>query len=128
MALMPTLNAKCHTRHPMPKNARLARQPPTRGFHDECLKGDAQFSLGFMKPCLVWPFGSTSAFWSPGAGGALGFADPSAGIGYANVTSQMGTSLKGDPRDVTLGDALSAAGLTTETMHEYCEPVRNSHV
>ncbi len=24
--------------------------PPTRGFHDECLKGEVQFSLGFMKP------------------------------------------------------------------------------
>ena len=24
--------------------------PPTRGFYDECLKGNAQFSLGFMKP------------------------------------------------------------------------------
>ena len=25
--------------------------PPTRGFYDECLKGEVQFSLGFMKPC-----------------------------------------------------------------------------
>src|SRR6188472_3749226 len=25
--------------------------PPTHGFHDECLKGEVQFSLGFMKPC-----------------------------------------------------------------------------
>ena len=24
--------------------------PPTRGFYDECLKGEVQFSLGFMKP------------------------------------------------------------------------------
>jgi hypothetical protein len=24
--------------------------PPTRGFHDECLKSEVQFSLGFMKP------------------------------------------------------------------------------
>src|SRR4029450_9812096 len=24
--------------------------PPTRGFRDECLKGEVQFSLGFMKP------------------------------------------------------------------------------
>jgi len=28
----------------------------------------------------------------------IGFADPNAGIGYAYVTSQMGTSLTGDPR------------------------------
>jgi len=80
--------------------------PPTRGFHDECLKGDVQFSLGFMKPSRVWPFGSDSSFGSPGSGGSLGFADPSAGIGYAYVTSQMGTALTGDPRDVALREAL----------------------
>jgi len=83
--------------------------PPTHGFHDECLKGDVQFSLGFMKPSPVWPFGSASSFGSPGAGGSLGFADPSAGIGYAYVTSQMGTRLTGDPRDVALRDALYSA-------------------
>ena len=83
--------------------------PPTRGFHDECLKGDVQFSLGFMKPSAVWPFGSASSFGSPGAGGSLGFADPGTGVGYAYVTSQMGTSLMGDPRDVALRDALYAA-------------------
>jgi CubicO group peptidase (beta-lactamase class C family) len=84
--------------------------PPTRGFYDECLKGDGvQFSLGFMKPSAVWPFGGASSFGSPGAGGSLGFADPTAGIGYAYVTSQMGTALTGDPRDVALRDALYAA-------------------
>ena len=83
--------------------------PPTRGFHDECLKGEVKFSLGFMKPSSLWPFGSDASFGSPGAGGSLGFADPSNGIGYAYVTSQMGTSLTGDPRDVALRDALYAA-------------------
>ena len=35
--------------------------PPTRGFYDECLKGDGvQFSLGFMKPSAVWPFGGAA--------------------------------------------------------------------
>ena len=83
--------------------------PPTRGFHDECLKGDVQFSLGFMKPSSAIPFGSASSFGSPGAGGSLGFADPTAGIGYAYVTSQMGARLTGDPRDVALRDALYAS-------------------
>jgi len=84
---------------------------PTRGFYDECLKGDGvQFSLGFMKPSSVWSFGSSSAsFGSPGSGGSLGFADPTARIGYAYVTSQSGTALTGDPRDVALRDALYAA-------------------
>ena len=83
--------------------------PPTRGFYDECLKGNAQFSLGFMKPSPTWPFGSASSFGAPGSGGSLGFADPAAGIGYAYVTSQMGTRLTGDPRDVALRDALYSA-------------------
>lgn len=83
--------------------------PPTHGFHDECLKGDVQFSLGFMKPSPAWPFGSASAFGSPGAGGSLGYADPEAGVGYAYVTSKMGTSLTGDPRDVALRNALDRA-------------------
>ena len=83
--------------------------PPTRGFFDECLKGEVQFSLGFMKPSPAWPFGSASSFGSPGAGGSLGYADPAAGIGYGYVTSRMGTSLTGDPRDVALRKALDAA-------------------
>jgi CubicO group peptidase (beta-lactamase class C family) len=83
--------------------------PSKHGFFDECIKGEAMFSLGFMKPSKSIPFGSPSSFGSPGAGGAMGFADPQAGIGYAYVTSQMGTSLSGDPRDVALRDALYAA-------------------
>jgi CubicO group peptidase (beta-lactamase class C family) len=83
--------------------------PPARGFHDECMKGDLQFSLGFMKPSPAWPFGSACSFGSPGSGGSLGFADPTAGIGYAYVTSQMGTRLTGDPRDVALRGALYSA-------------------
>jgi CubicO group peptidase (beta-lactamase class C family) len=84
--------------------------PPTRGFYDECMKGDGvQFSLGFMKSTSVWPFGSASSFGSPGTGGSLGFADPATGVGYAYVTSKMGTALTGDPRDVALRDALYAA-------------------
>jgi CubicO group peptidase (beta-lactamase class C family) len=80
--------------------------PPTNGFYDECLKSEVQFSLGFMKPSRVWSLGSPSSFGSPGAGGSLGFADPSCGIGYAYVTSQMGARLTGDSRDVALRNAL----------------------
>jgi len=83
--------------------------PPTYGFYDECLKGEVRFSLGFMKPSAAWPFGSAASFGSPGSGGALGFADPDTGIGYAYVTSQAGTALTGDPRDVALRDALYSA-------------------
>ena len=84
--------------------------PPARGFYDECLKGDGvMFSLGFMKPGNVWRFGSPRAYGSPGSGGSLGFADPETGVGYAYVTSQMGTALTGDARDIALRDALDDA-------------------
>ena len=83
--------------------------PATHGFYDECMKGEVQFSLGFMKPSPLWRFGDASSFGSPGAGGSMGFADPTAGIGYAYVTSQMGTALTGDPRDLALRDALYSA-------------------
>jgi len=92
--------------------ALLARPavPPTRGFYDECMKADGiQFSLGFMKPTAVLPFGSPSSFGSPGAGGAFGFADPEAAIGYGYVTNRMGTRLTGDPRDSALRNELYAA-------------------
>ena len=84
--------------------------PPSRGFYDECMKTDGiQFSLGFMKPTAALPFGSARSFGSPGAGGALGFADPESGVSYAYVTDRMGTRLSGDPRDVALRDALYSA-------------------
>ena len=83
--------------------------PPAHGFYDECLKGDVQFSLGFMKPCANWRFGGPHSFGSPGTGGALGCADPDCGIGYGYVTSQMGVVFTGDPRDVALRNALYAS-------------------
>ena len=42
-----------------------AAVPAMRGFYDECLKGNAQFSLGFMKLSPTWPFGSASSFGAP---------------------------------------------------------------
>jgi len=83
--------------------------PPARGFYDECLKGEVQFSLGFMKPSVNLRFGGPRSFGSPGTGGALGFTDPDAGVGYGYVTSRMGLVFAGDPRDVALRDALKTA-------------------
>lgn len=82
--------------------------PPTLGFQDVCLKSEVRFALGFMKPSPVWPFGSEAAFGSPGFGGASGYADPAASIGYGYVTNRMGTALTGDPRDVALRDAIES--------------------
>jgi CubicO group peptidase (beta-lactamase class C family) len=82
---------------------------PTLGFHDECLKAEIKYSLGFMKPSSAWRFGSERAFGAPGTGGSLGVADPETGVGYGYVTSLAGTTVTGDPREVALRAAVSAA-------------------
>jgi CubicO group peptidase (beta-lactamase class C family) len=83
--------------------------PSAHGFYDECIKGEAEFSLGFMKSCAEFPFGNPGSFGAPGAGGSIGYADPKAEIGYAYVTNRMGVMMGGDPRDVALRDALYSA-------------------
>ncbi len=71
--------------------------PARRGFYDECLRGPARFSLGFMKPSETFRFGHEGAFGAPGAGGSMGDADPQTRIGYGYVTNRMGSHLQGDP-------------------------------
>jgi CubicO group peptidase (beta-lactamase class C family) len=78
---------------------------PARGFHDEALKTDVRFSLGFAKPSPDDRFGSPSSFGHPGAGGSAGFADPEVKIGYGYVLNRMGTYLI-DPRDKALRKTL----------------------
>ena len=80
--------------------------PSRHGFYDECLRGPAKFSLGFMKPSEAFRFGHPGAFGAPGAGGSMGYADPEVGIGYGYVTNRMGMHLEGDPRDVALRAAI----------------------
>jgi len=80
--------------------------PPLRGFYDECLKRVWQLSLGFAKPAAGFPFGSPSAFGTPGSGGSFGFADPQTGIGYAYVLNRLGSKQGTDPRELALRDAL----------------------
>jgi CubicO group peptidase (beta-lactamase class C family) len=82
--------------------------PSAHGFYDEGVKGEVQFSLGFMKTCPGWPFGHEGAFGAPGAGGALGFADPQTGMAYAYVTNRMG-GVTGDARDLALRNAIPSA-------------------
>jgi CubicO group peptidase (beta-lactamase class C family) len=79
--------------------------PPLHGFHDECLKVEVAFSLGFEKPSPKHPFAHPSAFGAPGAGGSSGFADPNAKIGFAYVPNRMGTYLD-DPRNIALREAM----------------------
>ena len=78
----------------------------THGFYDECIKDEAEFSLGFMKPSNGFPFGTYKSFGFPGAGGSFGFADPDAQIGYGYIPNRKGVTMGGDPRDVALRRAL----------------------
>jgi CubicO group peptidase (beta-lactamase class C family) len=81
--------------------------PARQGFYDEVFRAPTKYSLGFMKPSESIDFGSELAFGAPGAGGSMGFADPSVSLGYGYVTDKMGMNLRGDPRDVALRCALS---------------------
>ena len=83
--------------------------PATHGFYDECLKGEAQFSLGFMKSDLGLQFGGPGSFGHAGAGGSLGFADPQTQIGYGYIPNRKGVKIGGDPRDVAIREALYSA-------------------
>ena len=90
--------------------------PSTHGFYDECIKGEAQFSLGFMKTGSGFPFGNPGSFGHPGAGGSLGFADPHAQIGYGYVPNRKGVTMGGDPRDVAIRKALYSATPAAEKL------------
>jgi CubicO group peptidase (beta-lactamase class C family) len=73
--------------------------PPLKGFYDEVMKKEMCLSLGFLKPNRNCPFGTSSAFGAPGAGGSFGFADPEAQLGYAYVTNQVGSRLGAGTRE-----------------------------
>jgi CubicO group peptidase (beta-lactamase class C family) len=88
----------------------MAPAVPARcGFYDECVRGEAAYSLGFMKPNGGWPFGPPSAFGAPGSGGSFAFADPQAGLAYAYVTNRTRVKLTADPRDQALRAAMAAS-------------------
>lgn len=82
--------------------------PSAHGFYDEALRGEIEFSLGFMKTCKNWRFGHEGAFGAPGAGGSLGYADPQTGMAYAYVTNRLG-AMDGDPRELALRNAIPEA-------------------
>jgi CubicO group peptidase (beta-lactamase class C family) len=75
---------------------------------DAILGIDTRFGLGFMLPQPHDPFGRAKSFGHPGAGGALGFVDPEARIGFGYTPNRMGTSILGDPRALSLIDAMYA--------------------
>ena len=83
--------------------------PPPAGSRDEVLKTDTSYSLGFFKPSPAFRFGTDErSFGTPGAGGSFGFADPTAGVGFAYAPNKMGFHVWDDPREKALREALYA--------------------
>jgi CubicO group peptidase (beta-lactamase class C family) len=81
--------------------------PPPAGMHDEVMKVNMSYSLGFFKPTSAFRFGSSvRAFGTMGAGGSFGFADPDAQVGFAYAPNKMGFYMWNDPREQALRDAL----------------------
>ena len=86
--------------------ARAATEP-TQGRSDLVLFDDTRFSLGYCKPWDGFPFGTPSAFGTPGAGGSLGFADPDRKLGFAYVMNRMDYHMFDDPREGALRTAVA---------------------
>jgi CubicO group peptidase (beta-lactamase class C family) len=80
---------------------------PSGGSSDKIIKVETKASLGFMKPFPYFPFSpSDKAFGTPGLGGAFGYADPDARIGYAYVPNKMVVGIANDSREVALRKAM----------------------
>ncbi|AUX26401.1 EstA family serine hydrolase [Sorangium cellulosum] len=92
-----------------PEAVEAALAERSRGL-DAVLLAESRFSLGFMLPSALRPFGrGARTFGHPGAGGALGFADPDAALGFGYTPNQtIASGEGGDPRWPALLDAVYA--------------------
>ena len=68
-----------------------------------------RFGLGFMLPPSLGLACGPSSFGHPGAGGSLGFADPTRRLAFGYVTNTMQMGLTGDQRTASVVRALYAA-------------------
>lgn len=84
-----------------------AAADPTEGRADLVLFDDTRFSLGYCKPWDGFPFGTPSAFGTPGAGGSLGFADVERKLGFAYVMNRLDYHMFDDPRELALRNAVA---------------------
>lgn len=85
-----------------------ARAEQVRGA-DLVTIGESRFGVGFQLPIATAPLLSESSFGHVGAGGALGFADVDAGVGFGYVQNKLSMSMLGDPRTPALISALRRA-------------------
>ncbi|QIS18885.1 serine hydrolase domain-containing protein [Nocardia terpenica] len=67
----------------------------------------SRYHLGFRKSCGAFRFGSDKrAYGTTGLGGSMGFADPTAGLGFGYVMNRLGVAVLDDARARTLREAL----------------------
>lgn len=85
---------------------RATKRVTPHGERDDVLRLETSFSMGFMTPSVIVPFTGETSYGHPGAGGSLGFADPSRGVAFAYVMNRMGDMLIGDDRAALLAEAV----------------------
>ena len=84
----------------------IATVPPD-GDRDVILRMRTRYAMGFSKPGPDFRFGSSPhAFGTSGLGGALGFADPAAQIGFAYAPNRLDYYMWNDPRQLSLRKAV----------------------
>lgn len=76
---------------------------------DNVLIMPTRFGSGFFLTSGFAPLLGDKSFGHAGAGGSLGFADPDAEVGFGYVMNRMQSNLGGDPRTVTLIEAVRAS-------------------
>ncbi|WP_037888234.1 serine hydrolase domain-containing protein, partial [Streptomyces viridochromogenes] len=80
-----------------PATVELARAEESAG-PDRVLVVGTRFGLGYMLHGTASPLLGPGSFGHPGRGGALGFADPDAGISFGYVTNGFRKTVTADPR------------------------------
>ncbi len=73
---------------------------------DRVTIGPSRFGVGFQLASPAVPMLGGDSFGHMGAGGALGFAEPDARVGFGYVQNQLGASMLGEPRTAGLIEAL----------------------
>lgn len=91
-----------------PATVERARAQESAG-PDRVLVVGTRFGLGYMLHGSASPFLSPGSFGHPGRGGALGFADPEAGIAFGYVTNGFRKTVTADPRAQALVRAVRAS-------------------
>lgn len=76
-----------------------------RGGVDACLMTNTTFGMGFMTNGSFTPYAGETSFGHPGAGGSVGFAQPSRHLAFGYTMNRMADNLAGDARAQRLIDA-----------------------